>query len=439
MKVLLTATPIAGHIEPILTVGRMLAEAGHEIVAMMPSAFRHKVERQGMRFAPPPREIDIDMTDTDAAFPQRRTLAAGPAQLRFDIETCFVDPMVHQHAGLQSILAAFPADAVMADMLCPGLLPLMLSDRRDRPVVASLGVTHLFWHRDDGAPRFPGFQPARTAEEATRYRAIAADIEAALLEPARARVDERLASCGAASLPCPWLDAIVALPDLYLQAAVPSFEYPRTDMPENVHFIGALPPPPDIAMPPAVAAALARGKRVVLVTQGTLANSDLSQLIGATLSALADRADIVVLATTGGRPVDALAGPVPDNAVIVPFLPFDAVMPRVDVLVTNGGYGTVTQALANGVPAVVAGATEDKPEVAARVAWAGAGIDLHTERPSREALSDAIAAVMEQPGYRDRARALGREFARFDSRAALLRLLGKLVEQQRTSRRLTTV
>ena len=136
--------------------------------------------------------------------------------------------------------------------------------------------------------------------------------------------------------------------------------------------------------------------------------------------------------------MDAFAGPVLDNAVIVAFLPFGTVKPKIGVLVTKGGYNTVTQALANGVPAVVAGATDDKPDVAARVAWAGAGIDLHTDLPSPEVLSDAIAAVMKQPGYRDRAPALGREFARFDSPAAVLRLLRTLVEQ-RICRSLITV
>jgi UDP:flavonoid glycosyltransferase YjiC (YdhE family) len=36
-------------------------------------------------------------------------------------------------------------------------------------------------------------------------------------------------------------------------------------------------------------------------------------------------------------------------------------------MVTNGGYGGVQMALAHAVPLVVAGAKEDKPEVAGRV------------------------------------------------------------------------
>jgi hypothetical protein len=53
------------------------------------------------------------------------------------------------------------------------------------------------------------------------------------------------------------------------------------------------------------------------------------------------------------------------------------------VMVTNGGYGGVQMALSYGVPLVVAGASEDKPEVGARVAWSGAGLNLKTGKPSR--------------------------------------------------------
>ena len=38
-------------------------------------------------------------------------------------------------------------------------------------------------------------------------------------------------------------------------------------------------------------------------------------------------------------------------------------LPQVSVLVTNGGYGSVSQALAAGVPIVSAGLTEDKAEI----------------------------------------------------------------------------
>lgn len=54
---------------------------------------------------------------------------------------------------------------------------------------------------------------------------------------------------------------------------------------------------------------------------------------------------------------------------------------------TPGVFGGTQQALAAGVPVIVAGVTEDKPAVAARIAHHGLGIDLHTATPSPEARS----------------------------------------------------
>src|SRR6201999_238536 len=64
------------------------------------------------------------------------------------------------------------------------------------------------------------------------------------------------------------------------------------------------------------------------------------------------------------------------NAIAVPYLNFAEVFPHVDVLVALGGYGTVTQALSCGVPMVLAGSSQDKPEIAARVAWTGGGVPV---------------------------------------------------------------
>jgi UDP:flavonoid glycosyltransferase YjiC (YdhE family) len=79
-----------------------------------------------------------------------------------------------------------------------------------------------------------------------------------------------------------------------------------------------------------------------------------------------------VVATTGGQPVDAIPGPIPRNARLAEYLPFGWLLPKVDLLITNGGYGTVNMAPKAGVPMVVAGQADDKVEIAARVATASA-------------------------------------------------------------------
>jgi UDP:flavonoid glycosyltransferase YjiC (YdhE family) len=111
------------------------------------------------------------------------------------------------------------------------------------------------------------------------------------------------------------------------------------------------------------------------------------------------------------------------------FIPHDRLLPHVDVMVTNGGYGGVHQALAHGVPLVVAGDSEDKPEVAARVHWAGAGVDLHTGRPSPARLAEAVRGVLGRPTYAARARALQAEIRRTRPLDAITEVLLALADQ----------
>src|SRR5262249_17566681 len=162
----------------------------------------------------------------------------------------------------------------------------------------------------------------------------------------------------------------VELADAYMQLTVPGFEFPRV-LPRSVRFVGALPAVPNQAPLPPWAPELDGGHKVVLVTQGTVANNDFGMLVAPTLAALADERDLLVVVTTGGRPVEAIPGSVPANVRLATFLPFEWLLPRIDICVTNGGYGGVNQALSFGIPLVTAGQTEDKADVSVRVAWSG--------------------------------------------------------------------
>ncbi len=427
MKIILAATPAAGHFNPVLATGRILLAAGHEIIFTTGSAFRGQVESIGARFVPLPRYADLDLSDIDDTFPERRTLPPGLARLRFDMERIFVDTIPDQYAGLCAVLEDFPADLILGDDVFAGALPLLLGARADRPAIAALGVTFLLLHRDDGAPPSVGLPPATEAKQIAEYQHLMDATDAALFNPLRERIDRILLSLGARPLPMSFFDALVSLPDCYLHPSPPEFEYPRCDLPGSVRFIGSLPPPPGYELPREIAAVLRVGKRIVLVTQGTVANFDLGQLVAPTLTALADRNDVIVLVATGGRRVTDIPGGLPANAHAAMFLPFDLIMEHIDVLVTNGGYGTVTSALSHGVPVVVAGMTEDKPEVGARVAWSGTGIDLRTDRPTAAQLREAIDAALNDAKYRDRADAMAAAFGRHDAAHDINSLLAAAV------------
>jgi UDP:flavonoid glycosyltransferase YjiC (YdhE family) len=160
-----------------------------------------------------------------------------------------------------------------------------------------------------------------------------------------------------------------------------------------------------------------------LVTQGTVANHDFNLLVAPTLAALADERDLIVIATAFGRPVDAISGPIPANARLASYLPFEWILPKTDVFVTNGGYGSVNQAVSFGVPLVTAGLTEDKAAMNARIAWFGIGIDLATNTPSPMMLRNAVQTVLDKPSYRAPVSLLAKEFAGIDTRAEILRII----------------
>jgi UDP:flavonoid glycosyltransferase YjiC (YdhE family) len=222
--------------------------------------------------------------------------------------------------------------------------------------------------------------------------------------------------------------------DVWVQFTVPAFEYPRSDLAGDVRFVG----PMGRVTPRTVHGDAVgvpewwgdlEGRRLVHVTQGTIANADLTELIVPTIRGLAEE-DVLVVVSTGGRPIEAVeeayGGPLPANVRVAEYLPYDLLLPRVDAMVTNGGYGGVHAALSCGVPLVVSGRTEDKTEVTARVAWSGAGVNLRTQRPKPSAVAKAVRRVLADPSFRGRSEALARDIAASGGAADLAALVREL-------------
>lgn len=88
-------------------------------------------------------------------------------------------------------------------------------------------------------------------------------------------------------------------PLLHLQAGVAELEYLRSDLPAQVHFVGApAEPAPEVPMPAWWRDVDAKRVPIVHVTQGTVADARLTDLVVPTRCALAD-AEVVVVATIG--------------------------------------------------------------------------------------------------------------------------------------------
>lgn len=430
-RIITTAMPAHGHTSPMLAVSADLAARGHEVVFLGGARFAEAAERVGVRFVALPPEADFDDRDLDASFPGRSALAPGPERLAFDARHVFTDPIPHQYRALLALLEDFPAKAVLADSFVQGVLPLALSrPRAERPAVIGIGLTPPLLPSVDTAPFGLALTPLPGEEGRERNRRLREEAERRA-EPLQRYAEKVYAQLGVRLPEGPRGLAPVTVPDHYLQLTVPGFEYPRSDAPATFRLIGALPGVAGEEQPlPHWWERLSEGRPVVVVTQGTLANDDLGALIAPTVAALADR-DVLVVAATG-RPdgsralTGLLGGRLPDNALAAGYVPFEQLLPLTDVFVGNGGYGGVQNALRHGVPLVVAGASEDKPEVAARVRWAGVGIDLRTDRPEPGAVARAVDEVLGDDRYRERARALREELERYRPFDAIAELVESL-------------
>ncbi len=428
-RFLFATVPADGHTFPALPIAQALVDRGHSVRWYAGAAYADRIAAVGAAFRPMSGD-DYSLAGLDEFYPERRRYS-GVRKLKFDMANGFAKPTAVHVRDLRALLAAEPADVLVGDtgMIAGGLIAEL-----GGPPFAAFGISVVGFPSRDLAPFGLGLAPAGGPAGRLRNRFLDRVSRTMLFGDMTREINLVRAGVG---LP-PTRQIVFEYPlasTLYLQLGAESFEYPRSDMPEQVQFVGPTRPLPDPAWrAPEWWSDLADDRPVVLVTQGTVATDD-AQLLRPALEALATE-DVLVVAVTGG-PDPADLGPVPANARVERRIPFDALLPHVDVMVTNGGFGGVQLALAHGVPLVAAGRTEDKVEVAARVAHSGAGVDLRTQTPSAARLREAVSTVLAEPRYTLAARRIQGEIhhaGREDRAADLLEMLAATENERRAGR-----
>jgi UDP:flavonoid glycosyltransferase YjiC (YdhE family) len=418
-SIVVASIPAHGHITPMLAVAERFVERGDDVRFISGSSFADRVAATGASFIPLSAEADFDVEQFVRRHPERAKLKGLKATI-FDLENLLARPAKAQYETLMAALGAQPADAVLAEPLFLGAALLLEHQRPKRPAVVKCSVIPLPIDSRDTAPFGLGLPPARLFNR-QRNAALAA-LNRRILRRVNQCVSDQYHQVHGKDMPGTLFDW-GRRADALAQFSVPSFEYPRTDAPPTLHFTGPLCATASQAPLPEWWDDLQDTRPVVHVTQGTVANTDYEQVIAPTLRALADE-DVLIVVATGGRPLDTLPA-LPPNARAATFLPYDELLPRTSVYVTNGGYGGVQWALRYGVPIVATGGKEDKPEVGARVAWSGVGRRIRTERPSPRALRRDILAVLNQPRYRQASQRVAADMAAAPGFAGL----GKVVDQ----------
>lgn len=396
-------------------VAAALLERGHHVTAYTGAHYADAFDALGCEVVQWRDAQDFDERDIARTFPKtsRPGMHGTAAGLR--------DLIIGTAPGqLEDIVAAFelhPFDALVGDVMALGTG--FAAEVLALPW-ATISLVPLTMPSRDLPPAGLALQPARGLAGHVRDRILHALMPAVTASIERAyRAARAQSGLGPGR---PFAEALYSS-DLVIATGSPLLEYPRGDLPPSVEFVGHLRPPSPLGARPLWLETLADEPRpVVLVTQGTF-ETDPHELLAPALEGLAHD-PVRVIGTTAGVPFE---DEVPANARLVDFVPFTAVLPHASVGVTNGGWGGVLEMLAAGVPLVVAGSSLDKPEIAARVAWSGAGVNLHTGQPRPIRVRNAVRRLLREASFRARAREVAAELAELGGATRAAELIESLL------------
>ncbi|HZG08881.1 MAG TPA: nucleotide disphospho-sugar-binding domain-containing protein [Allosphingosinicella sp.] len=193
-------------------------------------------------------------------------------------------------------------------------------------------------------------------------------------------------------------------PLLQVAQAVPGIDFPRRDLPASFHYLGPFrrsSADDEVELPDS------NGRPLVYCSFGTLQGSRL-HLFERVARACAEL-DLRLVLTHCGRLTDAQAARLPGTPFVRDFLPQEAVLRRVDLVVTHAGFNTVIESLAEGLAMVALPLAFDQPAVGARIAYAGVGQAVKPRQASVRRLREAMETVLGDPSYRARSGLIRRE------------------------------
>ena len=380
-RYLFVSLPLTGHVNPLAAVAAALVDRGHEVMWAGSEAFLRPLLGPDAAVVPIPLRAHRGQAD--------RGMAA--AKSRWD--GYIVPHARYTLPGIERAVADFRPDVLAVDQ---------------HAIAGALAA-----HRAG----LPWVSMAPTTMELTRpYRA---------LPKVEAWIHDRMAAIwSAAGLPGEPPHDLRFSPHLLIGFTGEALTGPLT-WPDNAVLVGpALAPrAPDTAFPWDW---LDPDRRHVLVTVGTL-SLDLAQEFHArvveALRPLGDTVQAVVVAPDGTVPDP------PANVLVRPRAPVLELMPLLDAVVSHGGLNTVCEALAHGVPLVVAPIKGDQPINAAQVAAAGAGRRVRFASVRPKPLREELLAVLDDPRYRAAARRVGESFAAAGGAPAAARHLEAVLNQ----------
>ncbi len=418
-KIIILIEPAEGHFNPFVPIINKFVEQGDQVVCMTGSNFKDRVEKTGATFHNIPTKWDPEDKDIIDILPELNK-RSGLSQIKYYLKHILFDQVPDVLNALKKILESFAADVVICDsfMIAGGWMTELGGPPNVRLSVLPLGLPG-----KNIPPNGLGLLPGKSFFSRLRIRVLNLFFEKIVFNDVKRHANKIRQKLNMTPYKKSIFNYAYKIPDLVLHTSIPSFEYPREEYPANFQFIGPIMiNPRDDYKKPEWWSEMENEFPVVLVNQGTIAK-DHNYLIQPAIEGLKnEKINIIAVPVKEGEIQD-----IPEKVHTESYIPFGNLLPHVDVMITNGGFGGTQNALAHGIPIIIAGATEDKMEVAARVEYSGAGINLKKQQPTPENIKNAVRKILNDSSYRKKAEELKTIYEKYDAPTLAVKFVKKLM------------
>jgi MGT family glycosyltransferase len=390
-----------GSVGPALTVARKLAARGHRVRVMSDRCNRPEAEAAGAVFVPwtrapsrPDRSKHSDIfRDWEVDTPQE--------QIQRVLDRVWAGPALAYAEDVIEELRREPADLVVSSEM---LFGVMVGCEAIGQRVALLACNISMFPMTGVPPAGPGLAPPRNAEDEALHQMVA-ELNRQMFATGLPAVNAARAAFGLARL--------ASLTDQHLSAerlllaTSRAFDFAPPTLPPHIRYVGPQLDDPAWALPWRSPWPASEVRPLVLVSFST-GFQDHAGVLQKIIDASSDL-PVRLLVTLGGTIAPDELRPA-ENAQLVDSAPHNQVMPQAALVITHGGHGTVTRALAHLKPLIVVPHGRDQNDNAVRVAARGAGKVVAADAPA-DAFRSAIADMLSDSAYAAAAAALGRRVA----------------------------
>ncbi|RZN25623.1 nucleotide disphospho-sugar-binding domain-containing protein [Bradyrhizobium sp. Leo121] len=365
-----------GHLGPTLTAAQQLRARGHVVRFIARADARASVETAGFGFA------------TWQRTPHVSPIGQATDPLQYACDHLLFGPAAAQGADVRDEIRRATTDAVLTDM---PLFGAVLAAEAEHIPCALLSPTISLRPLPGQPPIGSGLSAPRTPEERVAVEA-ASNRFAALMNEWLPMLNEARASLQLA----PWADVMELFdrPARLLIAVSAAFDFAPDFLPSNVRYIGPLLDSSNWSKP--WISPWSQGDRPRVLISFSTTNQDQTEALQRTINA-AGRVDVDAVATLGPALEDVTLQ-APDNVTLLPSAPHDAAMKEASLVVSHGGHGTTSRALAHGLPLLVMPFGRDQGDIAARVEACGVGLVLPPTATEAE-IAAAMTRLIREPQF----------------------------------------